>query len=187
MTDTITNRTMEKIKMKTLEEIKQHITEAQAKKAKDIQEYTEKIATAQEDLKKAKQEMATAETSVNVDDYSKAKDMIRTAKNAIELYQKHKAKLEAGDFYDKQAMHNEIITVAGKVNADLINQTAEPIERLKQIADNSWDNIVKANDLIDTINGKPYGYSHNHHKEFLPQEFDWSKIKNFKQPKASNK
>lgn len=169
MTDTITNRTMEKMKMKTLEEIEQHITEAQTKKAKDIQEYTDKIATAQEDLKKAKQKMATAETSVNVDDYSKAKDMIRTANNAIELYQKHKAKLEAGEFYDKQAVRNEIMAVAGKVNNDLINQTVEPIEQLKKIADKSWNNVVKANDLIDAINGKPYGYSRNHYKEFLPK------------------
>lgn len=95
--------------------------------------------------------------------------MIRTANNAIELYQKHKAKLEAGEFYDKQAVRNEIMAVAGKVNNDLINQTVEPIEQLKKIADKSWNNVVKANDLIDAINGKPYGYSRNHYKEFLPK------------------
>lgn len=169
--------------MKTLEEIEEYINASEVQHNKAIAEYADKILVAQQELEKAKSEMVDAEESVNVDDYSKAKDKIRTAKNAIELYKKHKAKLESQGIVDYQEVKDSILEVAASANDEFVNQSVEPVKQLLKLSEQSWSNVEKANDLIDKISGKDVGYSRNHQKEFLPEILVSRAFKNLKQLK----
>ena len=169
--------------MKTLEEIEEYINAAEAEHNKSIAEYADKILVAQQELEKAKSEMVDAEESVNVDDYSKAKDKIRTAKNAIELYKKHKAKLEIQGIVDYQEVKASIMEAAAAANDEYVNQSVEPVKQLLKLSEQSWSNVEKANDLIDKISGKDVGYSRNHQKEFLPEILVSRTFKDLKQLK----
>lgn len=169
--------------MKTLEEIEEYINAAEAEHNKAIDEYADKILVAQQELEKAKSEMVDAEETVNVDDYSKAKDKIRTAKNAIELYKKHKVKLESQGIVDYQEVKASIMEVAAAANDEYVNQSVEPVKQLLKLSEQSWSNVEKANDLIDKISGKGVGYSRNHQKEFLPEILVSRTFKDLKQLK----
>ena len=140
--------------MTKLNEIDSKLTELLTNNKNEIDGYSMKIETADKAIQDANNQLRNAETTVNVDDYNKAKNNIWSAKHAKELYEKAKADTEKTPLIDRKQYNfllKEIKDTADGEQEDLNKKAIELITNIRNLANESGEITNKANELMNNL------------------------------------
>lgn len=144
---------MKKEDLNKSQEVQQRIKEMTEKKMKDLSEINEKKAEAQTRKEEAEARLKEATELMNLEDYEKAKDDIRRAKTAIDMYSGRYKQISQQEYISEEESDkviDELLDYERELDAKLTEDIKEPLERLQEILRKYFELIDEAERTIRT-------------------------------------
>ena len=140
--------------METLKEINAHLDKLIAEDIKVITNAENELQKVNERIQKAKDQMASAEESMNEKEYVKAKSDLATAKNAKEMYEKRVEKvsnvpLVTVDEY--KTMINQLQTLEDERQEEYKAKVKKLMHQIEEVCSEARESINETNKVMDKL------------------------------------
>lgn len=145
--------------MKTLEEIETYLKELKENNEKAISDYSQKIKNAEETIDSTTTQLTNAETNADLETYSKAKDIIWTARHAVELYTNKKKSIEDEPLISKHEYKQLVASIkelTDNENKELEKRAVVLVTAIRDIADEANEARQHADKLLKDLQRKIY-------------------------------
>lgn len=153
----MTNKTMQELN-KIEEELKKIVVDGNEK----VEAYLQEVETAKENEKEAKKAIVKAKQHGNVDDYAKANQDLRTAKDVVEFYSSKVDEIK-DDPYITKVEYNEytkrIKSEMDEINKNAGKRASKLLQELEIIRDEVMPATNKTNELLKNLQNNIYKYS----------------------------
>ena len=142
------------INMETLKEINAHLDKLIAEDIKVITNAENELQKVNERIQKAKDQMASAEESMNEKEYIKAKSDLATATNAKEMYEKRVEKvsnvpLVTVDEY--KTMINQLQTLEDERQEEYKAKVKKLMHQIEEVCSEARESINETNKVMDKL------------------------------------
>ena len=140
--------------METLKEINAHLDKLIAEDIKVITNAENELQKVNERIQKAKDQMASAEESMNEKEYIKAKSDLATATNAKEMYEKRVEKvsnvpLVTVDEY--KTMINQLQTLEDEQQEEYKAKVKKLMHQIEEVCSEARESINETNKVMDKL------------------------------------
>ena len=140
--------------METLKEINAHLDKLIAEDIKVITNAENELQKVNERIQKAKDQMASAEESMNEKEYIKAKSDLATATNAKEMYEKRVEKvsnvpLVTVDEY--KTMINQLQTLEDERQEEYKAKVKKLMHQIEEVCSEARESINETNKVMDKL------------------------------------
>lgn len=145
--------------MRTLNEIEELLNEKREINTKEIQDFEAKKEQATQAIQRANDNLIAAESDADIESYQKAKDVLWSAKNAIELYDKQIENLMSIPLISKEEYNqlvHEVERSADAIHSEQVERVVELIAEIREISKESNKTTTQANDLLQLLQRKLY-------------------------------
>lgn len=140
--------------METLKEINAHLDKLIAEDIKVITNAENELQKVNERIQKAKDQMASAEESMNEKEYVKAKSDLATAKNAKEMYEKRVEKVSNVSLVtvdEYKTMINQLQALEDERQEEYKAKVKKLMHQIEEVCSEARESINETNKVMDKL------------------------------------